>query len=202
MCAGSVEPGARFSRGEGDVDPLVSDRGEHAQGAVSTPSVREDLDVLEQRVGQLGASPPALAVEQAARPARAARADRSPGVAVLHATAGLHARAQPLQRPPATPYSWDAAASPGAAPFPVIKRPHAVPIGVGRWVTGLAYQSAVTGSPAVLRSAAASVAPGVLRAARLPSSTVSVEAAAPKARAPSAHRGPVSWMPSARSSDR
>jgi hypothetical protein len=54
---------AGFSRGDRDVELLVLDRSEHAQGAVSAAPVMEDLEVLEQCVGQLDAGAPASAVE-------------------------------------------------------------------------------------------------------------------------------------------
>ena len=59
--------------GVGELDPschggglagLELDRAEHAQGAVATLAVMEDLEVFEDGVGELDAGPPAVSVEQ------------------------------------------------------------------------------------------------------------------------------------------
>ena len=50
---------------DGDsVEVLVFDRGEHPERAVTSLSVVEDLEVLEDRVGELDASLPLATVEQ------------------------------------------------------------------------------------------------------------------------------------------
>jgi hypothetical protein len=51
------------SRGRGGGGLLVLDWCEHAQGAVSAASVVEDLEVLEQGVGELDPGLPPAAVE-------------------------------------------------------------------------------------------------------------------------------------------
>src|SRR5918993_2926408 len=64
MCPGSGGVTMLGSRGRAGGELLVFDRCEHAQRAVSAAPVVENLEVLEQGVGELDPGSPAAAVEQ------------------------------------------------------------------------------------------------------------------------------------------